>query len=762
MISDVSICGDSIALPTPPPTILPGNWGSNLLANADFSNGSTAWAGLSGAALTVQPGQGYTGGNALYVGAKDAAWYTKGLQQAGISLSGGSNLPAGTYKLAFWAKPYFNSSTSTSGSDKRIGCELMGSNYYGFLWFTVTQNSQWVYCQDTFTIASGDNTSGFKLNIFPYENGSTTFGDFLISDVSICGDGIAMSAPSTPPPTPIAGNWGQNLLINGGLTTGSAGWYGGQCAVLTIHNGQGYTGGNALYVSTRNTVNYTSSLSQNNITMPDGRSNLPAGIYKLAFWVKPSFNSSSYTAGDNTRIGCELMGSSYYGFQWFQVTQSGQWLYCQGTYTIAGGDNTSGLKLNIFPYGAANTFGDFLISDISLCGDGIAMPISTAGMVNIAAGASIQAAIDANPAGTSFKLAAGTWYGQNFNAKNNDKFFGDPNGGTVLDGNGIQQMCTNGIDYGITGVTLQNLNIKNYNAVNIQAGENCAPMVNTNTDWSVINCTFSGSGGSGLYIHRDNVTVVGGRTYNNAHAGIEAGGSVVHNCIIKGLEIDHNNTRGDDPGNDASGLKMCGAQTTQILDCYAHDNNSSGIWFDIESGDITIDSNNIVNNLVNGVHYEVSFGGSSVIRNNTISGNGQGQNAPIDFGIYISSSSNCSIYNNVVTVPNTGANGIVWQSDTRPDNAGNVSGTGTLSNVYAYNNMVIFQGTGGQNGVFISSTIPCVNGSFYNNTYYSPNGAIDHHFTWNLIGSPVTLSSLQASYGQESGSTVNSGSPTLG
>jgi hypothetical protein len=55
-------------------------------------------------------------------------------------------------------------------------------------------------------------------------------------------------------------------------------------------------------------------------------------------------------------------------------------------------------------------------------------------MVTIAAGANIQAAIDANPAGTVFHLSAGMYRGQHFRAKSNDQFIGDPSGGTVLSG----------------------------------------------------------------------------------------------------------------------------------------------------------------------------------------------------------------------------------------------------------------------------------------------------------------------------------------
>jgi parallel beta-helix repeat protein len=54
--------------------------------------------------------------------------------------------------------------------------------------------------------------------------------------------------------------------------------------------------------------------------------------------------------------------------------------------------------------------------------------------VTIALGASIQAAIDANPAGTTFQLAAGTYYGEQFTPQSGDSFVGDSSGGTILSG----------------------------------------------------------------------------------------------------------------------------------------------------------------------------------------------------------------------------------------------------------------------------------------------------------------------------------------
>jgi parallel beta-helix repeat protein len=71
--------------------------------------------------------------------------------------------------------------------------------------------------------------------------------------------------------------------------------------------------------------------------------------------------------------------------------------------------------------------------------------------VTIAAGANIQAAIDANPTGTVFQFAAGVYQGQQFEAKSGDQFLGDPSGGTILDGATVLNQWTQSGSYWVAG-----------------------------------------------------------------------------------------------------------------------------------------------------------------------------------------------------------------------------------------------------------------------------------------------------------------------
>ena len=63
-----------------------------------------------------------------------------------------------------------------------------------------------------------------------------------------------------------------------------------------------------------------------------------------------------------------------------------------------------------------------------------ASPRAVTVAVTISPGSSIQAAINANPAGTVFNLSAGTWHRERFTPKQGNQFIGDPGGGTILTG----------------------------------------------------------------------------------------------------------------------------------------------------------------------------------------------------------------------------------------------------------------------------------------------------------------------------------------
>jgi len=87
---------------------------------------------------------------------------------------------------------------------------------------------------------------------------------------------------------------------------------------------------------------------------------------------------------------------------------------------------------------------------------------ATAGTIVIVPGESIQAKVDANPAGTTFLLKAGTHVRQSVVPKAGDVFRGEP--GTVLDGQNATAFAFRGWNgtRWVDGVTLRTLSITRY------------------------------------------------------------------------------------------------------------------------------------------------------------------------------------------------------------------------------------------------------------------------------------------------------------
>ncbi len=110
----------------------------------------------------------------------------------------------------------------------------------------------------------------------------------------------------------------------------------------------------------------------------------------------------------------------------------------------------------------------------------------TAG-VTISPGSSIQAAINANPAGTVFNLPAGTWTNQVFTPKVGNQFIGDPAGGTILTGSNSTSAIYSSNGTVNLGVRWENIVVERYgiNAVNCKQGA-----FHGVAGWTFVNATF--------------------------------------------------------------------------------------------------------------------------------------------------------------------------------------------------------------------------------------------------------------------------------
>ncbi|WP_431266725.1 right-handed parallel beta-helix repeat-containing protein [Dankookia sp. P2] len=235
--------------------------------------------------------------------------------------------------------------------------------------------------------------------------------------------------------------------------------------------------------------------------------------------------------------------------------------------------------------------------------------------VRIAAGANIQAAVDANPSGTVFLLSAGTYTGQTIHPKNGDSFYGE-NGQTVLNGAGAQHAFEG---QGVANVTISGLKITNYappdqgiGALGTDGGA---------TDWVVQGCEFTGITSSVAIMLGTRMIVRDNYFHDNQTAAIGAwnvtGAVVTHN------EIAHNNLSGAGPFSATgagAGIKVAQATDTIISNNYIHDNVAApGIWTDINCSGTVIEGNHIANNDVTGIIDELDYG--STIRGNLIEGN---------------------------------------------------------------------------------------------------------------------------------------------
>jgi hypothetical protein len=325
----------------------------------------------------------------------------------------------------------------------------------------------------------------------------------------------------------------------------------------------------------------------------------------------------------------------YYNGTIYQQTSSGEWYQLNTTSWPAGGTGSTYLS-----------GGDPRTASCT----GVSVTPTTA----------IQNAINANPAGTTFCLAAGTWSNPVFTPKSNDHFIGAGAGKTILDGTGTAGQMTDGWDAGVTGVVIDGVTVTGYQANNIGTAA-CAsggglPQVTTGNGWIIRNSTFQNSGCIGVFI--DGSATLRNNRFTNHQKSVNIPGAGTA-ILVQGNEIDNNNQGHYAQNNTPAGIKCYAGpgwpsiQTVSILNNYVHDNVATGIWLDTNIKNATVQGNTIINNAVYGVHYEASPGPCG-ISHNVINGNGTGPFYSQEFpgmSIYISTSSNCNVHDNNVFSP---------------------------------------------------------------------------------------------------------------
>jgi parallel beta-helix repeat protein len=245
------------------------------------------------------------------------------------------------------------------------------------------------------------------------------------------------------------------------------------------------------------------------------------------------------------------------------------------------------------------------------------------GTVEIEPGGNIQAAIDANPAGTAFQLSGTYGLSTTIRPKSGNRFVGP----ATIVGAGADIGFQARTGEGATGVRFVALDVSGF-----ATGIGC---------W-------------------DGMQVIGGRYHHNTRNGIGCGlegGSVV----VDRAEIDHNGSEGE-LAQGAAGMKFAQGHGIVVRNSFIHDNIGNGVWCDVQCGDYTVIDNRIVHNYRKGVLYEKSgesdwqeiyFKGSAYIARNVIQDNGWEGLETVNAGIMAVSSKNILIENNVFSGNNS-------------------------------------------------------------------------------------------------------------
>ena len=300
-------------------------------------------------------------------------------------------------------------------------------------------------------------------------------------------------------------------------------------------------------------------------------------------------------------------------------------------------------------------------------------------------GQNIQAAVNANPTGTTFILKAGTHVRQSVIPKSGDRFFGEA--GTVLDGQNVAKYAfAKGAPPYPSNVTIHGLKITRY-APNTQTGTIEAggyfPNEATN-GWVIDSNEVSYNAEYGIRIG-NNTQITNNVVHHSLRLNVAGSGN---NTLIANNEIAFGNYQSKYSTNfEAGGTKFCYSDGVTVRGNYVHDNMGVGIHFDENNIRTTIENNNIVHNGSEGIAIEISY--TTVIRNNTVTNNGwfDPRNRYTwlwNAGIGVHASPDVEVYGNVVSGNYAGIAGI--EQDRSMDFP--KYGSHILKNFYVHDNVV--------------------------------------------------------------------------
>jgi len=339
--------------------------------------------------------------------------------------------------------------------------------------------------------------------------------------------------------------------------------------------------------------------------------------------------------------------------------------------------------------------------------------------VTITPGTSIQAKVNAYPAGTQFLIKAGTYYNQRIVPKSGDIFVGEA--GAILDGkNSTAYAFERGTKPYPNGVQIKGLIIQHYASPD-QHGAILAGTSKTQstTGWLIQDCEIRYNKYAGIKLG-NKIKVLNNYIHHNGQIGISGSGDSV---LVQGNEIAFNNYQKTfDFGKVLGGAKFVNTRWLQVRQNNVHDNQGNGLWMDIDNIYALIENNTSTKNSGAGIMHEIGY--DAVIRNNTATGNGYARDWVTGAGILISASANAQVYGNTVLDNREGIVGI-QQYRTH----GGTDYSSNLKNLYVHDNTVRVL-SGGLTGIASISdlTFTSRNNRYVHNSY--DLGTENLPFTW--------------------------------
>ena len=308
-----------------------------------------------------------------------------------------------------------------------------------------------------------------------------------------------------------------------------------------------------------------------------------------------------------------------------------------------------------------------------------AVTVGSRRQVTVVPGQSIQAAVDANAAGTLFLIKAGVHHGQSVVPKDSDAFVGET--GTVLTGDDVTPYAFRWADGRFPrGVRIARLVVEHY-APGKQMGAilaGGADAAHATRGWTVDSCEVRYNAGGGVRLG-DRMQVLHSNIHHNAQIGLVGLGDSVR---VEGNEIAYNNYGAAyDFLWEAGGVKFVLTNWLAVRNNYVHHNTGPGLWADIDNRSTLVEGNRVEDNAGVGIIEEISR--SAVIRDNVVQRNGAGYHVWLHgSGILVQNSSDVEIYGNTVAANYNGITAI------QQNRGSGIYGPWVTRNVYVHDNDV--------------------------------------------------------------------------